>query len=69
MSWTLCKIRPFWELIWSAFFPHFLSFGLNTGDTPYLFVFSPNAGKCGKNSDQNYSVYGHILRSEMQEKK
>ena len=32
-------------------------------DTPYLSVFSPNARKCGKNTDQNTSKYGHILRS------
>ena len=31
--------------------------------TPYLSVFSPNAGKCGKNADQNNSEYGHFLRS------
>ena len=29
---------------------------------PYLSVFSPNAGKCGKNADQNNSEYGHFLR-------
>ena len=29
----------------------------------YLSVFSPNAGKCGKNVDQNNSEYGHFLRS------
>ena len=33
-------------------------------DTEYLPVFSPNTEKCGKNADQNYSEYGHILRSE-----
>ena len=27
-------------------------------------IFSPNAGKCGKNAGQNNSEYGHILRSE-----
>ena len=26
-------------------------------------LFSPNAGKCGKNADQNNSEYGHFLRS------
>ena len=35
------------------------------GEIPkYLSVFSPNAGKCGKNADQNNSEYGHFLRSE-----
>ena len=37
------------------FFPHFSAFG--------LFIFSPNAGKCRKNADQNNSKYGHFLRS------
>ena len=27
--------------------PHFPSFGLTTRNTPYLSIFSPNAGKCG----------------------
>ena len=27
--------------------PHFPWFGLNTGDTKYLSIFSKNAGKCG----------------------
>ena len=30
--------------------------------TSYLSLFSPNAGKYGKNADQNNSEYGHILR-------
>ena len=30
---------------------------------PYLSVFSPNAGKCGKNADQNNSEYVHFLCS------
>ena len=29
----------------------------------YLSVFSPNAGKCRKNADQNNSEYGHFLRN------
>ena len=32
-------------------------------DTLYLSAFSPNAGRCRKNADQNNSKYGHILRS------
>ena len=32
--------------------------------TPYLSIFSPNTGKCGKNVDQNNSEYGYFLRSE-----
>ena len=32
-------------------------------DTKYHSVFSPNAGKCGKNADQNNSEYAAFLRS------
>ena len=62
---ALRKKCPYSELFWSAFFPHFPAFGLNTKrrDTEYLSVFSPNVGKCGKNADQNNSEYGHFLRS------
>ena len=34
-------------------------------DTPYLSVFSPNVGKCGKNEDQNNSQYRHFLRNAL----
>ena len=27
------------------------------------YVFNPNSGKCGKNTDQSNSEYGHFLRS------
>ena len=40
-------------------FSHFPAFGLNTE----IYVFSPNAAKCGKNADQNNSECGHFLRS------
>ena len=33
--------------IWSYSGPYFPTFGLNTGDTEYLSVSSPNTGKCG----------------------
>ena len=33
-------------------------------DTPCLSKFSPNAGKYGKNADQNNSEYRHFLRSD-----
>ena len=35
----------------------------------YLFVFSPNAGKCRKNADQNNSEYGLFLRSAIEAEK
>ena len=57
-SVTLRKKCSYSELFWSAYFPHFPAFRLNT---KYLSVFSPTVGKCGKNADQNNSEYGHIL--------
>ena len=51
--------------------PHSVRIRENTGkmrtritpntDTLCLSVFSPNAGKCGKNADQNNSEYGHFF--------
>ena len=53
--------------IWSYSGPHFCHILLHSNwirrDTLYRFVFSPNAGKCGKNADQNNSESGHFLRS------
>ena len=49
-NWQLKPLRktfPYLELFWSAFFPYFPAFWLHT---PYLSVFSPNAGKCGENA-------------------
>ena len=60
---SLRKKSPYLELFWSAFsciFPHL---DWIQKDSPYLSVFSPIAGKCGKNADQNNSEYGHFLRS------
>ena len=46
--------------------PHFLYIFPHSdrirSDTPYLSVFSSNAGKCGKNADQNNSEYRLFLR-------
>ena len=47
---TLRKKCAYSELFWSAFFPYFPAFGLNTG-------------KCGKNAAQNNFEYGHFLGS------
>ena len=55
---SLRKKCQYSELFWSAFFPDFLTFGLNTEDTVHLSVFSPNVGKCGQNSDRNKSEHG-----------
>ena len=57
---TLRKKCPYSELFWSAFFPHFPAFWLNTES-----VFGLNAGKCGKNADQNNSEHGHFISSAM----
>ena len=67
-SLALCSVKSVRIRGYSGphFFPHFPAFGLNTerfSDTPYVSVFSPNAGKCGKNADQNNSEDGHFLRS------
>ena len=61
---TLRKKCPYSELFWSPCFSHFPSFGLNT-EIYEVSVFSPNAGKRGKNVDQNNYEYGHFLRGEM----
>ena len=54
--------------IWSYSGPHFSSIFPHSNwirrDTDYLFVFSPNAGKCGKNANQNNSEYGFFLRRD-----
>ena len=50
--------------------PHFLHIFPHSNwirrDASYLSVFSPNAGKCGKNANQNTSEYGLFLRSMLQ---
>ena len=63
---TLRKQCPYQELFWPAFFLHFPAFGLNT-ETEYLSVFSPDAGKCGENANQNNSQQGHFLSVQMRE--
>ena len=55
------RIRSYSGLHFSRIFPHS---NWIRRDTEYLSVFSPNAGKCGKNVDQNKSEYGHFLSNE-----
>ena len=50
--------------IWSYSGPDFSRFFPHLDCTPYLSVFSPNAGKRVKNADQNNSEYGHFLCSD-----
>ena len=45
------------------FFPAF------SRHAPYLSVFSPNVGRCGKNTDQNNSEYRLFFRSVKEAKK
>ena len=55
------RIRSYSGPHFSCIFPHS---DWIWRDTECLSVFSPNAGKCGKNADQNNSEYGRFLRSE-----
>ena len=54
------------EVILVLIFPAFSCIWTEYGEIPYLSVFSPNAEKSGKNTDQNDSEYGHFLRSVSQ---
>ena len=65
------KIKSWLSLIFSRYLqtqlkfilsysdPHFPAFSLNSRDTPYISVFSPNV----ENNDQNNNEYGHFLQS------
>ena len=56
----LFKSFPYSELFWSAFVPHFPTFGLNTERCGVsLRIHS----ECEKNTGQNNSEYGHFLHS------
>ena len=57
---TLRKRCPYSELFWSAFFPHFPAFGLNTERYSLSLRIQ---SECGNNADQNNSEYGLFLRS------
>ena len=74
VSWTLedgcffCDMHSLkWICIWNYSDPYFSRIRPHSDwiqrDAEYLSVFSPNAGKCGKNVGQNNSEYGHLLRS------
>ena len=52
------RIRSYSGLHFSCIFPHS---DWVRRDNPYLSVFSPNAGKCGKNADHNNSEYEHLF--------
>ena len=45
-------------------FPAFSPIWTEYGEIWYLSVFSPNAGKCGRNADENNSEYGHFYAVE-----
>ena len=63
---AVLKHSPAFELgvILVHFFPAFSCIRTEHGEI--LRIFSPNAGKCGKNADQNNSEYEHFLRSVYQ---
>ena len=44
--------------------PYFSRIRTEYGEIEYLSVFSPNAGKCGENADQNNAEYRLFLRSK-----
>ena len=58
-TFPLRKKCPYSELFWSRF----TDSDWIRRNTEYLSVFSPNAEKCEKNTDQNNSEYGQFLRS------
>ena len=61
---------PYSELFWSTFITHFPASGLNTERYEVQVSLRIQSGcgkmreKCGKNSDQNNSEYGHFSRSD-----
>ena len=55
------RIRSYSGPYFPRIFPHSKWIRI---DTEYLSAFSPNAGKCGKNEDQNNYEYGQFLRSD-----
>ena len=57
------RIRSYSGLHFSWIFSHSDWIRRDTSYTSYLSVFSPNAGKCGKNADHNNSEYGHFSLS------
>ena len=62
-SYSLRKKCPYSELFCPYFPRIFMHSDSVQRDTSHLSVFSWNAGKCGKNVDQNNSKYGHFLHS------
>ena len=60
---TRRKKCPYSESFWSTFFCIFPHSEWIRRNREYPYVFGPNAGKCGKNTDQNNSEYGDIFRS------
>ena len=62
-SYTTLKMAVFEVILVRIFFRIFPDSDLIRRNTEYISVFSPNAGKCGKNVFQNNSEYGHFLCS------
>ena len=64
LTQTLPKKCPYSELVSSAFFPHFLTFGLNAERYFVTLLIQSECGKMWTNTDQNNSKYEHFLSSE-----
>ena len=66
---SLRKKCPYSEVFWSAFFPHFPAFGLDTREIPPP-VFSPSAGKTRtritSNTDTFYPVYNLPIKPQIE---
>ena len=60
---TALKASVF-EVILVCIFSTFFRIRTGYGEIRNISVFISNAGKCGKNADQNNSKYGNFLRSE-----
>ena len=64
MRITLRKKCPYLELFWSAFFPHFLAFGLNTERyliSPYSVQMRENSGKMSTRITPNTDTFYAVL--------
>ena len=57
----LCKKCPYPGFSWSVF----SAFGLNTDETLYFSVYSPNAGKCAPEKLRIWTLFTHCIVVEI----
>ena len=57
---TLCKKSSYSGLFWSAIFPHFPSFGLNTGISLYSVRMRENAEKMRTRINPNTNTFSAV---------